>query len=105
MKEMMKTSIGRLRILGFAEGVSFLVLMGIAMPLKYFAGYPEAVKITGWAHGLLFVLFIAGAYLAYHQYNWPVKKLALACIAAFLPFGTFVFDARLRKDTYRKQEL
>jgi integral membrane protein len=103
MKDLMKTSIGRLRILGIAEGISFLVLMGIAMPLKYFAGYPEAVKITGWAHGVLFVLFIFGAYLAYHQYNWPFRKLALACVAAFVPFGTFVFDARLKKDAHQKQ--
>jgi integral membrane protein len=103
VKELLKTSLGRLRILGIAEGVSLLVLMGIAMPLKYFAGRPEAVKITGWAHGLLFVAFIMAAFAAYHEYKWPIKKLAFAFIAAFFPFGTFVFDAQLRKETLRKQ--
>jgi integral membrane protein len=102
VKGLLKTSLGRLRLLGIAEGVSLLVLLGIAMPLKYFAGKPEAVKIAGWAHGLLFVAFIMAAFAAYHEYKWPLKKLAFAFIAAFFPFGTFVFDAQLRKDEIRK---
>ena len=52
-----KTTVGRMRAVGMAEGVSFLLLMGVAMPLKYFAGMPEAVKWTGWLHGVLFILY------------------------------------------------
>ena len=48
---------GRLRAVGMVEAVSFLLLLGVAMPLKYFAGMPLAVKIAGWIHGLLFIAF------------------------------------------------
>lgn len=95
---MLESPIGRLRFIGIAEGLSLLVLLGIAMPLKYLANQPEAVKITGWIHGVLFVAFVVAVLLMYHERNWPVKKVALAFIAAFLPFGTFVFDAQLRKE-------
>lgn len=86
-----------LRIIGFAEGISLLVLLGIAMPLKYFAEKPEAVKYVGWLHGLLFVAFIAMLLYMYFQKSWPFKWVAIGFIAAFLPFGTFVFDKWLPK--------
>ena len=95
---MLQNSIGRLRFIGMLEGISLLVLMGIAMPLKYFAGKPEAVKYVGWAHGLLFVLFMMAVAVAYFQRNWPFRKVIFAFIAAFLPFGTFIFDRQLKKE-------
>jgi integral membrane protein len=95
---MLNNSIARLRFIGIAEGVSLLVLLGIAMPLKYMAGIPEAVKIIGWIHGLLFVLFMAAVLYVYLTRKWPFKKLVFAFVAAFLPFGTFVFDAQLKKE-------
>ena len=52
---MLRSPIGRLRAVGLAEGVSFLLLLGVAMPLKYAAGYPQAVRIVGWVHGLFFM--------------------------------------------------
>lgn len=87
-----------LRKTGIAEGISFLVLLLIAMPLKYGFGMPLAVKLTGWAHGFLFVSYVALAYYAKETYSWPFKKFLLAFLAAWLPLGTFVFDARLKKD-------
>ena len=90
--------IGLLRITGFAEGTSFLLLLLIAMPLKYLYGLPEAVKYTGWVHGLLFVVYIALAYYAKEQRAWPFKKFLLACVAAFVPLGTFLFDRQLKKE-------
>ena len=54
---MLRTSIGRLRAIGLAEAISFLMLLGIAMPLKYFADFPRAVTIAGWLHGVLFMAF------------------------------------------------
>ena len=98
MKKLLQTSIGRLRLVGMAEGISLLVLLGIAMPLKYLAGRPEMVRLIGWAHGVLFVLFIIMVLFAYHEKNWPLKKVVFAFLAAFLPFGTFVFDAQLKKE-------
>jgi integral membrane protein len=87
-----------LRKTGIAEGISFLVLLLIAMPLKYGFGMPLAVKYTGWAHGFLFVMYVALAYYAKESYNWPFKKFLMAFMAAWLPLGTFFFDARLKKD-------
>lgn len=74
-----------------------LVLLFIAMPLKYFADSPSAVRYVGWIHGILFMLYTALAFQAYLHYKWPFKRLAYAFIAAFLPFGTFVFDGWLKK--------
>ncbi len=85
------------RIIGYAEGISLLLLLGIAMPLKYLAGFPLAVKYTGWAHGLLFVAYLALALWVKEQENWPFKYLIYAFLAAFFPFGTFLFDKWLKK--------
>jgi integral membrane protein len=105
MKLMSGNSIRRLRIVGFAEGTSLLVLMFIAMPLKYFAGKPEAVKIIGWIHGFLFILFMLMVFIVFLQKKWPFKKLLFAFLAAFLPFGTFVFDAQLKKEQNIEESL
>jgi len=96
---MMKTnSIGFLRKVGLIEGISLLVLLFIAMPLKYIWNEPGAVKVVGWIHGGLFVLFMILAFRVYEQKAWPFKKLVMAFVAAFLPFGTFVFDKQLKKE-------
>jgi len=95
---MLKTPLGRLRLVGIVEGLSFLVLLGIAMPLKYFADMPLAVTWAGSVHGFLFVVYIiAIAYtLAVRQLS--MGKALLAVIAAFVPFGPFILDVWLRKD-------
>ena len=80
------------------EGISFLVLLGIAMPLKYMAGLPIAVRITGSLHGLLFVLFVFYLFQVRLDLKWDLKKTALAFIASLLPFGTFVLDSKLLKN-------
>ena len=89
-----------LRVIGFAEGVSLLVLLCIAMPLKYLAGRPGAVKYVGWAHGVLFIAFLAFVFYVYLKRNWKFKTLVYAFIAAFLPFGTFVYDRWLVKQQH-----
>jgi integral membrane protein len=94
----MKTPIARLRTVGIYEGISFLVLLGIAMPVKYILGIPELVKYVGWAHGVLFILYIAAVVHAYIAYQWSALKVALALMASLVPFGPFLFDKRLRKD-------
>lgn len=96
--QMNTSTLSLLRKVGIAEGVSFLILLLIAMPLKYMMGMPMAVKITGSAHGALFVLYVGLAYYAKEVYQWPFKKFIMAFGAAWLPLGTFFFDARLKKD-------
>jgi integral membrane protein len=93
-----KTSLGRLRIIGWWEGVSFLVLLGIAMPLKYLAGWPDAVRVVGMAHGILFILYVVAAIQAALEYDWPWKRTALVLAASILPAGPFVVDAKLLRD-------
>lgn len=94
----MQSSLPLFRKTGIAEGISLLVLLFIAMPLKYFAGIPEAVKFTGWIHGILFIAYCWLAYVVKEEKKWPFKMLAFAFLAAFLPFGTFVFDRQLRHE-------
>jgi integral membrane protein len=78
------------------EAVSFLLLLGVAMPLKYFAGFPLAVKIAGWLHGLLFLAFCIVLLQTQQTQNWPLRFTAVIFIAALLPFGPFIIDRRLR---------
>ncbi len=72
----------------------FLVLLGIAMPLKYICDMPEMVRIVGMAHGILFILYIVGAYLLYHQLNWSVKKLCIVMLCSILPFNPFYAERK-----------
>jgi integral membrane protein len=90
-----KTSLGRLRVIGWWEGVSFLLLLGVAMPLKYFADWPLAVRYVGMAHGILFLLYVAAAIQAALDHNWSWKRTALVLAASLLPGGPFVVDARI----------
>ena len=68
------------------------------MPLKYFAGFPEAVKVVGWAHGLLFVLYLIAVADVTVARRWRFARILGAVVAALIPFGTFVLDARLRRE-------
>lgn len=93
-----KTSIGRLRVIGIFEGISFLVLLLIAMPMKYFAGDPEPVRVVGMAHGVLFLLYVWAAIQAALEHDWTWKRTLLVLIASVLPAGPFVVDAKLLKE-------
>lgn len=95
---MFSTSIGRLRAIGMIEGVSFLLLLGVAMPLKYFAGMPMAVTAAGWLHGLLFITFCIALTQAHQEANWTVWRSGTVLIAALLPFGPFAIDKKLRRE-------
>jgi integral membrane protein len=75
-----------------AEGISFLVLLLIAMPLKYMAGMPMAVKITGWAHGMLFIWYWVAAVPLFTVLRWPLDRVIGMGLASILPFGTFVME-------------
>lgn len=88
----MTNDLQRLRRVGAAEGVSYLLLLGVAMPLKYLAGWPLAVQVVGWAHGVLFIAFLALALHVTVRRRWPFRRLVEAGLAALLPFGPFVWD-------------
>ena len=89
--------LSRLRLLSIVEGTSTLLLFGIAMPLKYLADMPLAVRIVGSLHGLLFVCLAIGFLLATQRVPISRKLATAGIIAAVLPFGPFVFDRWLGK--------
>lgn len=86
------------RWVAIAEGISYLVLLGIAMPLKYWAGIPEAVKVVGWTHGVLFMAYVITLLLAWREARWSFGFAVWAFVASLLPFGTFVLDRQLKID-------
>lgn len=85
-------------MIAIAEGISFLVLLLIAMPLKYFFHIPEAVKVCGWIHGALFISYLYLAFEVMGSLKKNVVWFAKAFVAAILPCGTFVFDRQLKKE-------
>lgn len=89
-------SIRSLRRLGLVEGTSFLVLLFVAIPLKYLAGQPMAVKWVGWAHGVLFMAYAFQLAFVFFQHRWSIPRAATALAAALLPFGPFLLDRRMR---------
>ena len=91
-----RNPIPMLRTLAMIEGASFLVLLFVAMPLKYFAGVPMAVTIVGWIHGVLFVALVAALVGTMIAARWPVARGALVFVAALVPFGPFVIDRRMK---------
>lgn len=82
------------RYLSVLEALSFLLLLFIAMPLKYVWNMPEYVRVIGMAHGVLFVLYIAGSYVMYEKLSWSFKVWAIVMVCAVLPFGPFYADKK-----------
>lgn len=85
------------KITAFLEGVSLLVLLFVAMPLKYFFEKPEMVSSVGMAHGILFVLYIVLATLLKGELKWNMKTYLIVCLASIVPFGTFVVEQKILK--------
>ena len=94
----LNSNLGRFRLVAILEGISFLVLLFIAMPLKYAADMPLAVRYTGWVHGVLFIAFMVYLAIVYKEYNWSNRRILFAVLASLLPFGTFVLERNLRKE-------
>ncbi|RYD93307.1 MAG: DUF3817 domain-containing protein [Sphingobacteriales bacterium] len=94
---MQHPAVRRLHILGYAEAVSWILLLFIAMPLKYIWHQPLMVKYVGWVHGILFILYCVHLLLVKIALKWSVGKMITGGIAAFLPFGTLWFDRRIEK--------
>ena len=86
------------RWVAFLEGLSFVLLLFVAMPLKYWAGLPIAVRIVGSVHGLLFVVFVGALFRAALERSWPPRRWGVALFSSVVPFGTFVFDRSLKRE-------
>ena len=86
------------RKLAYLEGISLLILLGIAMPLKYVLELPAAVKVVGWIHGVFFIGYVILLAMVWVERRWSVKRAAAALLASVLPFGTFVFDRSLARE-------
>src|SRR5688500_2248012 len=92
------TALRQFRLTALMEGWSYLILLFVAMPLKYAAGLPFAVRVVGSVHGLLFVVFVVTLYRVLRARQWPIGRAVTAFVCSIIPFGAFVFDASLRKE-------
>ena len=92
------TGLKLLRLTGWLEGASLILLVGIGMPMKYIYHKPEMVKVIGMTHGVLFILYTALLFTVAYQFKWTIKRTALGFIAAFIPFGTFWAEYKLFRD-------
>ena len=85
------------RITAILEGISYLALFAITMPLKYLADLPMPNKYVGYAHGVLFIAYIILAVVFWFQKKWSFKKGAIFLVASLLPFATFYVDQKYLK--------
>jgi integral membrane protein len=90
-------SLRNLRIIAWVEGTSYLVLLGIAMPLKYLADEPGAVRIVGMMHGVLFVLFCLALVLVWQQRRWSLMRSSLVFASSLVPCATYFMDRHLAR--------
>ncbi len=97
------TEVKWVRLAALIEGASFLLLLGIAMPLKHAWGISLAVKIVGWVHGIAFMLLCTLLTRVMFTGAWPLRRVAMVFIAALLPFGPFVIERRLREGVSTEQ--
>jgi len=103
MIQMFKTKLGRLRIIGLLEGISLLVLVFVAVPMKYIFGNAQGSQIMGPIHGALFLLFVFNTLSVGVEYGWKFRtttwKVLIACI---IPFGTFYIDRKILGKMYKR---
>ncbi len=94
---MFRSPVHTLRVCALTEAVSFLILLGVAMPLKYIWGIGIAVTVVGWIHGILFVAFGLALANVFFRDRWPIHRAALVFLAGLIPFGPFVIDRRMKE--------
>ena len=97
MNEFTDPTLKRFVQIGRYEAISFLVLVLIAMPLKYVADMPMAVKVVGWAHGVLFIAYMVSLAVVAFRLKWDELKIIYGFVAALVPFGPFLFERWLKK--------
>lgn len=87
------SELNKFRLINKIEGYSFLILLFIAMPLKYMMGYPVATKIVGMLHGVLFIAFIYQLFEATKNVPFSKKETFIFFIASLIPFGSFYTES------------
>jgi len=87
-----------LRVISYLEGISYISLLFIAVPIKYYANDPSLVKLLGMPHGLLFVAFVILSLVNSKKYNWSFIKTIVVLISSIIPFGTFYVDYKYFKN-------
>lgn len=92
------TALRALRLVSALEGLSLVVLLFVAMPLKYGLGLAGAVRVAGGVHGVLFLAFCASLFRVVLEERWPLRRWATALGWALVPFGALVLDRRLRHE-------
>jgi integral membrane protein len=97
---MLQTPIRLFRIAGFIEGTSLLILLLIAMPLKYMAGLPEVVTVVGATHGFFFIIYLLVIIYTTFKVRWSFKWILSSVAVAFIPFGNYILDHLLRKSSF-----
>lgn len=85
----------QMRLVAILEGISYLLLLFVAMPAKYLAGQPELVRYTGMVHGWLFVLYVFILVLLHFRCRWSLQKTMLGFVLSLVPFGTFYAERKL----------
>jgi len=90
-------SVKTFKLVSTLEALSFLLLLGIAMPLKYIWDSPEMVRSVGMVHGVLFILYIIGAYFIKEKLNWSRQTLFIVMLCSVLPFGPFYAERKFLK--------
>ena len=85
------------RIISYLEGISYILLLFIAVPIKYYANDPSLVKLLGMPHGLLFVAYVMLSLVNSKKYNWSFIKTVVVLISSIIPFGTFYVDYKYFK--------
>ncbi len=86
------------KIVSFLEGVSYILLLFIASPIKHFYGDPSYVRLLGMPHGVLFVAYIALSILLKTELKWNNKTFGIVCLLSLIPFGTFFVGKYLKKE-------
>ena len=86
------------RLITLLEGSSYLLLLFIAVPLKYLVGDELYVKLLGMPHGVLFILYIVFTFIFQKKMKWSLINFLIILVASVIPFGTFYIDKKyLRK--------
>lgn len=92
------SALRQLRVVALLEGISFLLLLFVAMPLKHLAGLAVAVRVAGSVHGLLFLLFLSALFRVATERDWPARRSLQGFGASLVPGGTFVLDRMLKRE-------
>ncbi|WP_432710376.1 DUF3817 domain-containing protein [Pedobacter sp.] len=105
MKHFFNTPIGRLRLVSYLEGISLLILLGIAVPLKYLASNPDVVKMIGPVHGILFLWFLVSTLSVGVEKQWKWRTTRMVLLACLIPFGTFYIDRQILKEAAENDQM